>query len=360
MEGQKLRELSKKDSFLQSSTVYSAGQLCGVKSRPNDIRQFVRAHKNAQQKWTRAQIDERIEELMTLIGLQPSSQFLTKYPHQLSGGQRQRILMARAISLDPKLIVADEPVSMIDVSLRLSLLNLMKKLNEQLGMSFVYISHDLSTTRYIARNGRVAVMYLGEIAELGNIGDVVRCPRHPYTRALIQAVPIPDPDFASYDELPLKSMNLGSLENRSDGCSFTTDVCILRNTVLRALTTPILPPLKYYATISTAYRVSRFIKKNNLNVSKEDTMKQHTRTNLMLIAILTFVLAVGALLATSIVLKPDATADSPASDVILSQDFNGDGIPEGWEDLIGSVEDGMGLINSIPKRSVPREFTDRI
>ena len=75
-------------------------------------------------------------------------------------------------------------------------------------------------------------------------------------------------------------------------------------------------------------------------------MKQHTRTNLMLIAILTFVLAVGALLATSIVLKPDATADSPASDVILSQDFNGDGIPEGWEDLIGSVEDGMGLINS--------------
>ncbi len=176
--------------------------------------------KTYNKKWTRAQIDERIEELMTLIGLQPSSQFLTKYPHQLSGGQRQRILMARAISLDPKLIVADEPVSMIDVSLRLSLLNLMKKLNEQLGMSFVYISHDLSTTRYIARNGRVAVMYLGEIAELGNIGDVVRCPRHPYTRALIQAVPIPDPDFASYDELPLKSMNLGSLENRSDGCSF--------------------------------------------------------------------------------------------------------------------------------------------
>ena len=176
--------------------------------------------KKHNRKFTRAQVDEKIEELMTLIGLQPSSQFLTKYPHQLSGGQRQRILMARAISLDPKLIVADEPVSMIDVSLRLSLLNLMKKLNEQLNMSFVYISHDLSTTRYIAQNGRVAVMYLGEIAEIGNIGDVVRCPRHPYTRALIQAVPIPDPDFASYDELPLKSMNLGSLENRTDGCSF--------------------------------------------------------------------------------------------------------------------------------------------
>lgn len=170
--------------------------------------------------WTKKQIDDKIEELMSLIGLQPSEQFLTKYPHQLSGGQRQRVLMARAISLGPKLIVADEPVSMIDVSLRLSLLNLMKKLNEQLNMSFVYISHDLSTTRYIAHSGRVAVMYLGEIVELGEIGNVIKNPRHPYTRALIKAVPIPDPDYAGFEDLPLKSMELGSLENRSEGCSF--------------------------------------------------------------------------------------------------------------------------------------------
>lgn len=176
--------------------------------------------KTHNRKWSKKQIEERIEELMGLIGLQPSSQFLTKYPHQLSGGQRQRILMARAISLDPKLIVADEPVSMIDVSLRLSLLNLMKELNEKLNMSFVYISHDLSTTRYIARNGRVAVMYLGQIVEVGNIGDVIARPRHPYTRALIQAVPIPDPEFKGNDDLPLKSMQLGSLENRGDGCAF--------------------------------------------------------------------------------------------------------------------------------------------
>ena len=176
--------------------------------------------KTHNRKWSRKQIDEKIEELMELIGLQPSSQFLTKYPHQLSGGQRQRILMARAISLDPKLIVADEPVSMIDVSLRLSLLNLMKELNEKLNMSFVYISHDLSTTRYIARNGRVCVMYLGQIVEVGNIGDVVSCPRHPYTRALIQAVPIPDPEFRGNDELPLKSMQLGTLEDRGEGCAF--------------------------------------------------------------------------------------------------------------------------------------------
>lgn len=176
--------------------------------------------KTKNRKWKREQIDAKIEELMKLIGLYPSEQFLSKYPHQLSGGQRQRILMARAISLEPKLIVADEPVSMIDVSLRLSLLNLMKELNEKLNMSFVYISHDLSTTRYIARNGRVCVMYLGEIVETGKIGEVISRPRHPYTRALIQAVPVPDPDFRGNDELPLKSMQLGTLENRTDGCSF--------------------------------------------------------------------------------------------------------------------------------------------
>ncbi|MCI9407200.1 MAG: ABC transporter ATP-binding protein [Clostridia bacterium] len=182
-------------------------------------------------KWKKVQIDEKIEELMGLIGLLPSAQYLSKYPHQLSGGQRQRILMARAISLEPELIVADEPVSMIDVSLRLSVLNLMKELNEKLNMSFVYISHDLSTTRYIARNGRVCVMYLGEIVETGKIGDVISNPRHPYTRALIQAVPVPDPDFRGNDDLPLKSMQLGALENRGEGCAFydrclyATDEC---------------------------------------------------------------------------------------------------------------------------------------
>lgn len=170
--------------------------------------------------WTKRQINNKLEELMEVIGLQPADQFLSKYPHQLSGGQRQRILMARAISLDPKLIVADEPVSMIDVSMRLSLLNLMRSLNQRYNMSFVYISHDLSTTRYIAQTGRVCVMYLGEIVESGMIGDVIGCPRHPYTRALIQAVPVPDPDYVSDDNLPLKSMQLASLEGRTDGCSF--------------------------------------------------------------------------------------------------------------------------------------------
>lgn len=177
----------------------------------------IRAHNP---KWSKAKIDARIDELMQLIGLQPAAQFLSKYPHQLSGGQRQRILMARAVSLEPKLIVADEPVSMIDVSLRLSLLNLMSELNRKLNLSFVYITHDLSTARYIAQNGRLAVMYLGEIVEIGELGQLLAHPRHPYTRALVKAVPVPDPDYNNGEALPLKNMDLGELENRGQGCPF--------------------------------------------------------------------------------------------------------------------------------------------
>lgn len=177
--------------------------------------------RNKNRKWTRRQIDDRIQELMQLVGLFPAEQFLYKYPHQLSGGQRQRILMARAVSLDPKLIVADEPVSMIDVSLRLSILNLMKELNAKLGLSFVYITHDLSTARYIAYHGRICVMYLGEIVEMGTVEDVVASPRHPYTQALFGAVPVPDPKLArEQPPVKIKSMEVGNLAQRKNGCPF--------------------------------------------------------------------------------------------------------------------------------------------
>lgn len=163
----------------------------------------------------------KMKELLMRVGLNPPEQFLSKYPHMCSGGQRQRVLMARAISIEPSLIVADEPVSMIDVSMRLSILNLMSDFNKNDGISFVYITHDLATARYIAQCGRIVVMYLGEIVEEGKIDEVLQDPRHPYTQALIAAVPTPDPKIAKKArKIPIKSMDLGSLENRPEGCVF--------------------------------------------------------------------------------------------------------------------------------------------
>lgn len=167
------------------------------------------------------EIDRKIIETLNLVGLTPAEQFIHRYPHQFSGGQRQRILMARAIVLNPAIIVADEPVSMIDVSLRASILNLMLELNKKFNIAFVYITHDLATAKYIADNGRLCVMYLGEIVEEGDVNTILHNPRHPYTQALITAVPIPDPEKSLlHAEIPLKSLELTSLHKRPKGCSF--------------------------------------------------------------------------------------------------------------------------------------------
>lgn len=168
-------------------------------------------------------------EYLEEVGLMPVDQFLYKFPHQLSGGQRQRILLARALLVKPKLIVADEPVSMVDVSLRISLLDLMARMNKKYGISFVYITHDLATARYIANNGRVMVMYLGSIVELNSINDAITNPRHPYFKALLKAVPVANPRNKNMiSNLPLKSMDIPSLKDLPSGCKFNPR-CIYAN-----------------------------------------------------------------------------------------------------------------------------------
>ncbi|AIS52200.1 oligopeptide transport ATP-binding protein AppF [Thermoanaerobacter kivui] len=132
---------------------------------------------------------ERVAELLTLVGLEPRD--ASKYPHEFSGGQRQRINIARALALQPELVVCDEPVSSLDVSIRAQVLNLLRELKKRLGLSYLFISHDLAAVNYLA--DRVAVMYLGKIVEILPAEGLVSQARHPYTRALLQAVPEPDP-----------------------------------------------------------------------------------------------------------------------------------------------------------------------
>lgn len=138
---------------------------------------------------TKKQWKEKVYELLDLVGLE--EYHAERYPHEFSGGQRQRICIARALAVEPEFLIADEPVSSLDVSIRAQILNLLGELQERIGLTYLYISHDLSSVRQISH--RVAVMYLGEIVELAGTDELFRKPLHPYTHALIQAVPIPDP-----------------------------------------------------------------------------------------------------------------------------------------------------------------------
>ena len=160
-------------------------------------------------------------ELLGRVGLTPPEDFLPKYPHQLSGGQRQRVSIARALTVRPRVIVADEAVSMVDVSIRITLLDLLLGLRDDLGVAIVLITHDLSVARYFARGGRIAVMYLGRVVELAPTEEAVADPAHPYTRALINAIPEADPDLTrSKERVALRAAGVPSLVHPPPGCTF--------------------------------------------------------------------------------------------------------------------------------------------
>ena len=211
LSGKALREMRRKlqiifqDPYSSLNPRHSIGQIIGDPMRIQGI-------------VTKANEKTEVQELMQQVGLNP--EHYNRYPHEFSGGQRQRIGIARALSLRPSVIVADEPVSALDVSIQAQILNLLENLQKDLGLSFVFIAHDLSVVRHIA--DQVAVMYLGKIVEVGDSATVYNSPAHPYTKALLSAVPVANPSLRNSDKRIRLVGDVPSAIDPPSGCRFRT------------------------------------------------------------------------------------------------------------------------------------------
>lgn len=185
--------------------------------------------------YSKEEREERVGRLLEMVGLE--ARFANRYPHEFSGGQRQRIGIARALSLQPKFIVADEPVSSLDVSIQAQILNLLRDLQKELGLTCLFITHDLRIVKQMS--DRIAVMYLGKVVELARSGSLYQNPKHPYTQKLIEAVPFPDPEIESKRKRVLLSGEVPSPLNPPSGCRFRTrceraePICSEEDPVLR-------------------------------------------------------------------------------------------------------------------------------
>ena len=212
MSGNPLRQMRRKmqiifqDPFASLNPRMTVGSIV---SEPLQIHKMYASKKERQQ---------YVERLMERVGLNPY--FINRYPHEFSGGQRQRIGSARALALQPSFIVADEPISALDVSIQAQVVNLMEELQQELGLTYLFIAHDLSMVRHIC--DRVAVMYLGKIVELGPVDEVYDNPQHPYTQALLSAVPVPDPIIEENRQRIIISGDLPNPANPPTGCNFNT------------------------------------------------------------------------------------------------------------------------------------------